>query len=53
VSAKEGPIVFVLGASVLLAFYLPAEPYKAQALALLGGRCCGLGEAGGLYFSLL
>jgi len=42
VSAKEGPISFVIGASVLLAFYLPAEPYKAQALALLGNAAAGL-----------
>ena len=33
---------FVIGASALLAFYLPAEPYKAQALALLGDAAAGL-----------
>ena len=32
----------MIGASVLLAFYLPAEPYKAQALALLGDAAAGL-----------
>lgn len=41
-SAKEGPISFAIGASALLAFYLPAEPYKAQALALLGDAAAGL-----------
>ncbi len=36
------PISVVLDASVLLAFYLPAEPYKVQALALLGDATAGL-----------
>jgi predicted nucleic acid-binding protein len=42
VSAKKGPAPVVIDASVLLAFYLPAEPYKAQALALLGDAAAGL-----------
>jgi len=33
--------VFVIDASVALAFYLPAEPYKAQALALLADYTAG------------
>ena len=32
---------FVIDASVLLAFYLPAEPYKVQALALLRDASAG------------
>ena len=33
--------VLVLDTSVVLAFYLPAEPYKAQALALLADYATG------------
>lgn len=33
--------VFLVDASVILAFYLPAEPYKAQALALLADYTAG------------
>lgn len=38
----KAPIRVVVDASVLLAFYLPAEPYKAQALALLSDATAGL-----------
>ncbi len=38
----KAPTRVVVDASVLLAFYLPAEPYKAQALALLGDATAGL-----------
>ncbi|MCS6903436.1 MAG: type II toxin-antitoxin system VapC family toxin [Candidatus Bipolaricaulota bacterium] len=38
----KSPISVVIDASVLLAFYLPAEPYKAQALALLRDATAGL-----------
>ena len=31
------PAPVVIDANVLLAFYLPAESYKSQALALAGG----------------
>lgn len=37
----KAPIRVVVDASVLLAFYLPAEPYKAHALALLGDVTAG------------
>lgn len=40
-SRGKGPVPVVLDASVLLAFYLPAEPYKAQALALLAEATTG------------
>lgn len=36
------PLSVVIDASVLLALYLPAEPYKVQALALLGDATAGL-----------
>lgn len=35
------PKAVVVNANVLLAFYLPAEPYKTQALALLGEATAG------------
>lgn len=38
----KAPLSVVVDASVLLAFYLPAEPYKVQALALLGDATAGL-----------
>ncbi|MFN4218591.1 MAG: type II toxin-antitoxin system VapC family toxin [Candidatus Bipolaricaulia bacterium] len=38
----KAPTRVVVDASVLLAFYLPAEPYKAQALVLLGDATAGL-----------
>jgi len=38
----KAPSRVVVDASVLLAFYLPAEPYKAQALTLLGDATAGL-----------
>lgn len=42
-SAEEKvPTPVVIDANVLLAFYLPAEPYKAQALVLLGDATAGL-----------
>lgn len=37
----DGAKPVVIDTSVLLAFYLPAEPYKAQALALLGEATAG------------
>jgi predicted nucleic acid-binding protein len=39
---EKTPAPVVIDANVLLAFYLPAEPYKAQALALLGDATAGL-----------
>ncbi len=38
---KAGPKPVVIDANVLLAFYLPAEPYKTQALALLEEATAG------------
>lgn len=38
----EAPAPVVIDANVLLAFYLPAEPYKAQALVLLADATAGL-----------
>lgn len=35
VSVAEGKRSFTIDTSVVLGFYLPAEPYKAQVLALL------------------
>lgn len=43
-SEVRSPTTVVIDANVLLAFYLPAEPYKAQALALLGDATAGLVE---------
>ncbi|MBI4639739.1 MAG: hypothetical protein HY731_03545 [Candidatus Tectomicrobia bacterium] len=40
-SIRAASELMVIDASVLLAFYLPAEPYKAQALALLGEVTAG------------
>jgi len=39
---RAKPLSVVVDANVLLAFYLPAEPYKAQALALLRDVAVGL-----------
>jgi predicted nucleic acid-binding protein len=40
-SPKAGSKPVVIDANVLLAFYLPAEPYKTEALALLGEATAG------------
>jgi len=40
-SPKARSKFVVIDANVLLAFYLPAEPYKTQALALLGEATAG------------
>lgn len=37
----QAPTRIVVDASVLLAFYLPAEPYKTQALTLLRDATVG------------
>lgn len=42
--AKRAPVTVVVDANVVLAFYLPAEPYKAQALALLRDAAAGLAK---------
>lgn len=40
-TGAKGPVPLVVDASVLLAFYLPAEPYKTQALSLLARVAAG------------
>jgi predicted nucleic acid-binding protein len=40
-TGAKGPVPLVVDASVLLAFYLPAEPYKTHALSLLARVAAG------------
>jgi len=45
VAARRKPHALVVDASVLLAFYLPAEPYKGQALSVLAEATAGRNRA--------
>ncbi len=40
-TVSKAPEIVVVDASVLLAFYLPAEPYKGRALRLLADVAAG------------